>query len=57
MRSPGSRTRGFVGVPGSKTTRDQLGTGDSAPSRVAFRFTDSVGIPNYKAFAAQYLAH
>jgi hypothetical protein len=57
MRSPGSRTRGFVGVPGSKTTRDQLGTGDSAPSRVAFRFTDSVSIPNYKAFAAQYLAH
>jgi len=57
MRSPGSRARGFAGVPRSTTTRDRQGTGDSAPRHVAFRYADSVGIPDQKPFAAQYLAH
>ncbi len=57
MRSPGSQTEGFDGVPGSQTTRDRQGTRDIAPRRAAFRSTDSVGIPEHRAFAAQYLAH
>jgi hypothetical protein len=46
MRSPGSRAESFGDVPGSLTTRGRWGTGDGAPLRVAFRYTESVGIPN-----------
>jgi hypothetical protein len=57
MRSPGSRAESVGDVPGSLTTRDRWGAGDSAPLRVAFRYTDSVGIPNQFCYVAQYLAH
>jgi len=44
-------------MPGSKTTQGRTGTRAIAPIRVAFRYANSVGTPNYfKAFAAQWLA-
>ena len=43
-------------MPGSQTTRGRYDTCDSAPNRVAFRYANSVGTPDFKAFAAQWLA-
>ena len=57
MRSPGSRAGSVGDVPRSATTRDRRGTGDSAPHRVAFRYPESVGIPDLFCYVAQYLAH
>ena len=57
MRSPGSRAVSVDDAPGSPTTRDQWGASDGAPPRVAFRYTESVGIPNLFCYVAQYLAH
>jgi hypothetical protein len=57
MRPPGSQTKGFVDVPGSQTTRDQRSARDNAPRRAAFRYTESVGIPDCFRYVAQYLAH
>jgi hypothetical protein len=44
-------------VPGPQTTRDRQGARDSAPRRAAFRYTESVGIPDGICYVAQYLAH
>jgi hypothetical protein len=44
-------------MPGSSTTPDRLGACDGAPSRVAFRFWNSVGIRNHIPIAAQWLAY
>jgi hypothetical protein len=57
MRSPGSRAESVSDVPGSATTRDRCGAGDNASHHVAFRYTESVGIPNKFCYVAQYLAH
>ena len=57
MRPPGSRAGSVGDVPGSQTTRDRCGTGDNAPRRVAFRYTESVGIPDRDCYVAQCLAH
>ena len=57
MRSPGSRARSFDNVPGSQTTRDRWGTRDDAPRRIAFRYAESVGVPDDTCYVAQYLAH
>ena len=43
-------------VPGSQTTQGQYSACDSALYRVAFRYANSVGTLNFKAFAAQWLA-
>ena len=43
-------------MPGSKTTQGRAGTRTIAPVRVAFRYDNSVGTLNIKAFAAQWLA-
>ncbi len=44
-------------MPGSQTTRGRYGACDIAPHRVAFRYANSVGTPDFKAFAAQWLAY
>jgi hypothetical protein len=44
-------------VPGSPTTRDRRGAGDGAPHHIAFRYTESVGIPDRFCYVAPYLAH
>ena len=44
-------------MPGSTTTPGRLSTCISAPRRVAFRYTDSVGTRNMFSIAAQWLAY
>ena len=44
-------------MPGSQTTRGRYGACDIAPHRVAFRYANSVGTSDFKAFAAQWLAY
>ena len=44
-------------MPGSATTPGRLGACDDAPSRVAFRPTDSVSTRIQVYFAAQWLAY
>ena len=43
-------------MPGSPTTPDRTNARTSAPARLAFRSTNSVGIRDYGPFAAQWLA-
>src|SRR5215469_18441714 len=43
-------------MPGSPTTPDRMGTRTSAPARLAFRLTNSVGIRDVSSFAARWLA-
>jgi hypothetical protein len=43
-------------MPGSPTTPDRTDARTSAPARLAFRGTNSVGIRDYGPFAAQWLA-
>ncbi len=44
-------------MPGSQTTQGRQGACDIAPHRVAFRYANNVGAPDYKAFAAQWLTY
>jgi hypothetical protein len=44
-------------MPGSRTAQDRTGARCSAPVRVAFRLYESVGVPEYDYFAAQWLAY
>ena len=43
-------------MPGSQTTQGQCRACDSALHCIAFRYANSVGALNIKAFAAQWLA-
>jgi hypothetical protein len=43
-RPPGSRVRSFQACLGSTTSQDRAGTRDSVPTRIAFRWNESVGI-------------
>jgi hypothetical protein len=56
VRSLGSRATSFAGSPGSQTTRSRPGARVHAPRRVACRYTESVGAPNWIRFVAQWLA-
>jgi hypothetical protein len=44
-------------MPGSRTTQDRTVARNSAPARVAFRLYESVGVPKYDFFVAQWLAY
>ena len=44
-------------MPGSQTARGQTDTRSSAPVRVAFRFSNSVGTPENVTFVARWLAY
>ena len=44
-------------MPGSQTTRGRVRACSSAPTRIAFRFTNSVGTPEKEHFVAQWLAY
>jgi len=44
-------------MPGSSTTPDRASARIDAPARFAFRESDHVGVRNYQAFAAQWLAY
>ena len=44
-------------MPGSRTTQDRTTARISAFVRVAFRKHDSVGVPEFDYFAAQWLAY
>ena len=43
-------------MPGSTTTPDRVGTRAVAPTRIAFRPVDGVGVRDKHSFAAQWLA-
>ncbi len=43
-------------MPGSPTTPDRVGTRAIAPTRIAFRPVDGVGVRDKHSFAAQWLA-
>jgi len=44
-------------MPGSRTAQDRTVARNSASVRVAFRKHESVGVPEYDYFAAQWLAY
>src|SRR5208282_6493117 len=44
-------------MPGSPTTPDWAGARNNVPVYFAFRESDHVGIRNFQAFAAQWLAY
>jgi hypothetical protein len=44
-------------MPESQTTRDQAGTRASAPACVAFCYFESISVPDFEIFAAQWLAY